>query len=244
MIIQDITNVTRMTKVLCKCDNCGVEFDRLLHNIKNSRRERNSELDYCKSCSCKLSVDKKPQCSRQFWTDEKKEEHSNSIKNSEVYYDAISTRNTSGDKNGMFGKQLSKETKAKMSKSRTGKKQSSVTIRKRTLSILMKPKKTSLNVRVKGYIHKNINWYFRVYQRDGFKCTECDSKIKIDAHHIKPISLIIKEKLDGRIFDSESDKYLFLINDPDIIDVDLKNGITLCRECHKKIHNKWGSHNV
>lgn len=34
----------------------------------------------------------------------------------------------------------------------------------------------------------------------------------------------------------------WLIVQPEIVDNELKNGITLCRKCHKEIHKNWGSH--
>ena len=103
--------------------------------------------------------------------------------------------------------------------------------------------KTSLNRRVKGYQHKTLNWYKKVFERDNFKCTICNSKKKIDVHHIKPISVLIKElliKYNGP--NDNTSKLLWLIQQTEIIDKDLENGITLCRECHRKIHLNWGSH--
>jgi len=232
-------------RVLCKCDNCEKEFTRLLKNIYQSRKERNSSKDYCKKCSCILSINKKPQCSKQYWSSiEIKQKHSESIKNSKKYRDSIKIRNNSLEKNGMFGKKHSIESRKKMSLSRTGKKQSIETINKRKKTISEKPKKISINSQVKSFLHRELNWYFKIYQRDKFKCTQCGSNKKIDAHHIKPISIIIKEKLKDNLFENELDKLTFLKEDKDIIDKDLKNGITLCRECHKKIHYNWGSHNA
>jgi uncharacterized phage protein (TIGR02220 family) len=56
-------------------------------------------------------------------------------------------------------------------------------------------------------------WKNAVYERDGYACRECGSDQDIHAHHIKSF-----------------------IDYPELrFDVD--NGITLCRECHMKIHN-------
>jgi len=34
----------------------------------------------------------------------------------------------------------------------------------------------------------------------------------------------------------------WLIGQPEIIDKNLENGLTLCIKCHKKVHKNWGSH--
>jgi len=52
-----------------------------------------------------------------------------------------------------------------------------------------------------------------VFKRDNFKCQLCGCTGKINAHHIKPISLF-----------------------PELA-CDITNIITLCVECHKKAHN-------
>lgn len=59
-------------------------------------------------------------------------------------------------------------------------------------------------------------WRSQVYQRDNYKCTKCGSKHKINAHHIYSWS-----------------------NYPELR-YDIKNGVTLCEECHIKIHQKYG----
>lgn len=55
--------------------------------------------------------------------------------------------------------------------------------------------------------------------------------------------LIIKYQLRKLLYDkrftSENEKLEFLVSQPSIKDE--KNGMTLCRECHKKEHNNWGS---
>ena len=52
-----------------------------------------------------------------------------------------------------------------------------------------------------------------VFERDGYKCVKCDSKISLHCHHIDP-----------------------LINNP-IESADIDNCITLCKEFHKEVHN-------
>jgi predicted HNH restriction endonuclease len=79
-------------------------------------------------------------------------------------------------------------------------------------------------------------------ERDGWNCTKCSSIERLDAHHIKPISIIIKELTEGISFERDLDKYNFLKDNEFILDTDLKNGICLCRKCHKEVHKNWGSH--
>jgi hypothetical protein len=57
-------------------------------------------------------------------------------------------------------------------------------------------------------------WVGAVKYRDGLKCRRCGSKIKLESHHIKPVS-----------------KYPELLSDID-------NGITLCHECHMLFHSR------
>jgi len=134
----------------------------------------------------------------------------------------------------MFGKKLSAETRAKMSKSRTGKLGPEATG--------WKGGKLSLCRRVKLGIHRRYQWYKRVYERDGWKCVNCGSKEKLDAHHVRPISKLIRELTKGATFESDEAKIEWLLTRPEIRDDELKNGMTLCRNCHKMEHNNWGSH--
>lgn len=71
---------------------------------------------------------------------------------------------------------------------------------------------------------------------------DCGDKRKLDAHHIEPINQIIKKLCKDDKFSSDDEKVNWLIQQPEIINEDLSNGITLCRECHKKRHKNWGSH--
>lgn len=59
---------------------------------------------------------------------------------------------------------------------------------------------------------KNPNdWRTRVLARDNFTCLECGSKGKLEAHHIKSRNLYPGLALE------------------------VDNGRTLCKECHKKV---------
>lgn len=71
-------------------------------------------------------------------------------------------------------------------------------------------KRDKLDRRCKQY----IEWRKEVLKRDEYKCTKCNNKKRLEAHHIKKFS-----------------KYKELR-------FELDNGITLCKECHKVIHRK------
>lgn len=146
-------------------------------------------------------------------------------------------RNTgrSGKENRMFGKKHTQETKQKMSKSRMGKVGPNATA--------WKGGHLSVNKRVRKLLHSRYDWYRKVFLRDKWKCTDCgDNNIKLDAHHICPLSKIIKELSKNLSFDNDTEKVEFLIQQKEIIDPNLENGITLCRKCHKNLHDNWGSH--
>lgn len=59
-------------------------------------------------------------------------------------------------------------------------------------------------------------WRKQVYQKDNYKCQKCGNKIKLNAHHIF------------------SWKYY-----PNLR-YEVSNGMTLCEDCHIKIHQKYG----
>ena len=60
--------------------------------------------------------------------------------------------------------------------------------------------------------NRKQNWSISVLERDDYTCQECGSLEHPQAHHIVPVS--------------ENDSKA----------LDINNGITLCRECHKKAH--------
>lgn len=59
-------------------------------------------------------------------------------------------------------------------------------------------------------------WRNDVYQKDNFKCVNCGSKDKINAHHIKSWK-----------------------NYPELR-YEVSNGITLCEKCHIDYHKQYG----
>jgi 5-methylcytosine-specific restriction endonuclease McrA len=55
-----------------------------------------------------------------------------------------------------------------------------------------------------------------VLERDGYKCVKCGSEEPLHCHHIYPVSTNPLESTD------------------------IDNCITLCIDCHKKVHQKDG----
>jgi rRNA maturation protein Nop10 len=59
-----------------------------------------------------------------------------------------------------------------------------------------------------------VRWRKQVLERDGHKCTKCGSEENLHAHHIKPFAKYEKQRFK------------------------LSNGLTLCKDCHTKVHSK------
>ena len=235
---------------LITCETCKTQYevsDNVIRRLKNNKHYR------CKKCGWKEAAKSRSQNSKEYWSNQEiKNRHSKSIKASKSYKLGIENRNLSGENNGMYGKTASKETREKMSNSRTGKKQSQDTINKRIETTRKRHEEKiqngekmihSINYELKRYINGVCKWSFRIFERDKWKCITCGSNSKLDAHHIKPFSTIIKESLIDTDFKTDLEKYNYLKTIPELIDNELINGITLCRKCHKEVHLNWGSHN-
>lgn len=225
--------------VRIRCDECGLEYARLFSSAQRTFRKRGRHS--CRDCVRKLisqvakaTLGAKPQCSREFWTAEKRQEHSEIMRKSDSLKIAHARMDRSGPKNGMFGKKMSAESRAKMSKSRTGKFGPNATAWKGGRSSFLR--------RLKGAIHERFEWYYRVFKRDGWTCQRCGSKSKIDAHHIEPLVCIVRKLCDGKSFGNDVEKMEWLLGQPLVSDLELNNGITLCRLCHRDVHENWGSH--
>jgi hypothetical protein len=73
---------------------------------------------------------------------------------------------------------------------------------------------------IPNYSTRINKWRKSVNKLCGNICYLCLKKSKVDAHHIISVREIVREKLNSElVFDSN-------------------NGITICRDCHKKIHYK------
>lgn len=75
---------------------------------------------------------------------------------------------------------------------------------------------------------KNRQWISDVFTRDKFICQICgyDGGRILNAHHIKPFSVLVEEYKIKTYGDAMSCEELWNIN----------NGITLCKNCHIDIH--------
>ena len=140
------------------------------------------------------------------------------------------------------GKPLSEEHKRKISESLKGKgnkynlgKHLSIERRKKMSEI----ERGENNHNWKGGISKfkdliRTNYLYRqwrsdVYTRDKYTCQICgdDRGGNLHAHHIKSYSSIIQKYEITTLEEALNCEELFNIN----------NGITLCKKCHKRIHN-------
>lgn len=226
MFVSTIKGISVKTKVEVQCDDCDCVELKSINQTKNSRKRRNSEFDYCVKCSRIRGASKRPQNSKKFWEENKQ---------SDAYYIGIKNRpSINGKDNPMWGKTFSDESKLKRKaiwKERTGEQATN-----------WKGGKTSLTFRIKSATQRRYNWFHRVMERDNCTCQHCGDTSTLDVHHIRPLTVIIKQLIIGKEELSDSDKFNWLIIQPEIVDNELANGITLCRSCHRQIHLNWGSH--
>lgn len=144
-----------------------------------------------------------------------------------------------GKNNFMFGKHLSKEAREKISESRKGK-LLSLKIREK----MSKSRRGKLNPSWRGglitlnrsirHIFQYRQWRSDIFYRDEFTCQECGQwGGKLHAHHIKSFSSILQYYEITTLEESLECEELWNIN----------NGITLCEECHKSIHEELKNNN-
>jgi hypothetical protein len=134
------------------------------------------------------------------------------------------------------GKKMSEDSRKKMSRAKIGK--PSWSKGKTSLDdqrIVSGPRSgmwkggvTKLNHKIRTHV-KYLNWRQEVFERDRYTCQLCNSKgCYLEAHHKKPLRIIIKEhkiRTDAQIIKCEE---LW----------DINNGITLCMLCHAKIDKR------
>lgn len=145
---------------------------------------------------------------------------------------AYAIRKSKGEKIGyQKGHKLSPESIEKMKKSKTGVKNPLVAGEKSNLwkggiTPIMKMIRMSINYR---------QWRCDIFERDNYTCVWCGIRsgngkaVELQADHIKPFYLILKENNIKNIEDSILCEELWNIN----------NGRTLCRDCHIKTKT-WG----
>lgn len=91
-------------------------------------------------------------------------------------------------------------------------------------------------VRARSLLYKE--WKYPILCRDGFKCVECGSTKDLHVHHDKErmCEIIERHMVDGMEPKTFEEKEF--IADA-VVDYHIKNsvsGVTICRECHGKIH--------
>ena len=133
-----------------------------------------------------------------------------------------------------LGSTLTDETKRKIGKGNTGKKHSKEWKKKRSESQIgekcynwqggITPFHQSIRT---NYIYRQ--WRDDIFTRDNFTCNICGGRgCYLHAHHIKSFSSIMRYYEITTLEEALECSELWNIN----------NGITLCKECHKKIHKK------
>ena len=96
---------------------------------------------------------------------------------------------------------------------------------------------STLSQRVREYLtDKHIT--YEVLKRDGFVCKICGSKKDLDVHHIIPFKQIIDRIIDEHpeLEINSTEMYNVCVSDAELNN--LNNLITVCSECHHKIHGR------
>ena len=97
---------------------------------------------------------------------------------------------------------------------------------------------SSINVLARARKKLYTDWKYPILIRDGFKCVKCGDNKNLHIHHNKEtmsdvIRLLIVDDMEPKTFEEKE-----MIADA-VVDYHIKNkvsGITLCGECHNKIH--------
>ena len=88
---------------------------------------------------------------------------------------------------------------------------------------------TQFNKELRNFV-KHIGWTKSVFKRDNYTCCKCGVRGSyLIAHHIIPLSTIREKFNISSIKDAEKCELIY----------DVSNGITLCGDCHKLIHDKF-----
>lgn len=136
--------------------------------------------------------------------------------------------------NPMKGKKMSLDSRKKMSIARKNRITKHTTREKMSKahsgskSHFWKGGKSKISMILRDYYKYGI-WRTEVFKRDNYMCTKCKDKAtmgRLNAHHIKSVSDIIDFYNLKNINDISNCNILW----------DIDNGITLCKECHKKLH--------
>ena len=78
-------------------------------------------------------------------------------------------------------------------------------------------------------------WINQIFSRDNYTCQECYQKGgKLEAHHIKPFSIIFNEFLNtySQFSPIEDKETLVRLSESYEPFWNINNGVTLCQNCH------------
>lgn len=114
---------------------------------------------------------------------------------------------------------ISEETRRRMSKASKGRKMSENT-KKKLFESLYKPELTEEDRADRRIIPGYKEWVQEVYKLDNYTCRKCiQVGGKLNAHHIESY------------------------NNNRELRIEVSNGITLCKECHRDFHHQYGRGN-
>ena len=84
------------------------------------------------------------------------------------------------------------------------------------------------------------NWIYPILKRDEFKCTDCNSAKQLEVHHNdKKMADIISEFVDKSKEYTFDEKKLIVDTVIDYHTLENVSGVTLCKECHTKLHPSY-----
>jgi len=148
------------------------------------------------------------------------------------------SKNRSGKNNAMYGKHHTKITKEKIRLAQIGhiiSEETRLKLKKNRryqfgeANSMWKGGITPLNFAIRNN-NKYLKWRKQVFKKDKYLCQECKKKKNnnLQAHHIKSLSFLIKKYKIKTLRQAINCKGLW----------DIKNGITFCKKCHKKLHSE------
>lgn len=96
---------------------------------------------------------------------------------------------------------------------------------------------STLSQRVREYISNKYITY-KALERDNFQCKICGSTKDLAAHHIIPFKNIMDRIIDEHedLEIESAEMYNICVEDPEINNIN--NLITVCSDCHHKIHGR------